>query len=208
MKLFAEGVARFIHFKPLHFWKRAFFNLWMEKAEMIFITGGARSGKSLLAEKLAHEQSGKVIYIATARTEDDEMRLRIKQHKERRPSDWQTIEAPADLPSAVAKAMDKNGTVLIDCVTVYISNRLLTFGLDAGERAGRMINGEINELTHICKSSNGNLIMVSNEVGMGIVPDNALGRAFRDIAGRANQKLAQAAQDVYLCVSGIPIKVK
>lgn len=175
---------------------------------MIFITGGARSGKSGFAEQLARERGGRVTYIATARAADEEMRLRIAEHEKRRPGSWRTVEAHINLSGAVAEATQGSGTVLVDCLTVYISNLLLTQGLGADKRVGHLVGGEIDRLAEVCKSANGSVILVSNEVGMGIVPDNALARAFRDIAGRANQKLAAAANEVYLCVSGIPVRVK
>ncbi|MHB0866481.1 MAG: bifunctional adenosylcobinamide kinase/adenosylcobinamide-phosphate guanylyltransferase [Thermoleophilia bacterium] len=179
---------------------------------MIFVTGGARSGKSGFAEKLTRERAaangGRVTYIATARAGDEEMRARIAEHQERRPADWETVEADADLTAAVSEALDSGGAVLVDCLTVYIANLLMTQGLGAGERVQRRVDREMEQLAALCAGANGRVVLVSNEVGMGIVPDNALARAFRDIAGRANQKLAAAADEVYLCVSGIPMQVK
>ena len=205
---------------------------------MIFVTGGARSGKSGLAEKLARERAiaaagsavadaanadagaatettdagagtdAAVIYIATAEAKDGEMRERIAEHRERRPAGWQTVEAPENLPDAVEEALSGGGIVLVDCLTVYISNLLMNNGIASGERVKRAVDREMDELVEVCRSGDGRVILVSNEVGMGIVPDNMLARTFRDVAGRANQKLAAAADEVYLCVSGIPMKVK
>lgn len=202
---------------------------------MIFVTGGARSGKSGLAEKLARERAdtagsadaanagaetdsarteagpdaeAAVTYIATAEPRDGEMRERIAEHRERRPAGWRTVEAPDNLPEAVEEALSADGIVLIDCLTVYISNLLMNQGIASGERVKRAVEREIDELVEVCRSGDGRVILVSNEVGMGIVPDNMLARTFRDVAGRANQKLAAAADEVYLCVSGIPMKVK
>ena len=192
---------------------------------MILVTGGARSGKSSLAERLARERGGPVTYIATAEAGDGEMRERIARHRERRPESWRTVEAPENLPDAVAEALGAGcdcggagaggeagaggaGLVLIDCLTVYISNLLVSQGIASSDRAGSAIDREVDRLVEICAGGNGRVIMVSNEVGMGIVPDNRLARVFRDAAGRANQKLAEAAEEVYLCVSGIPLKVK
>lgn len=199
---------------------------------MIFVTGGARSGKSGLAEKLAREQAAAaagsssaesagavdtedgagaqaaVTYIATAEPRDGEMRERIAEHRERRPAGWRTVEAPDNLPDAVEEALDGDGIVLVDCLTVYISNLLMSHGIASGERVKRAVDREMDELVEVCRSGDGRVILVSNEVGMGIVPDNMLARTFRDVAGRANQKLAAAANEVYLCVSGIPMKVK
>ncbi len=187
---------------------------------MIFITGGARSGKSGLAEKMALEKSmafvaaagaagdGAVTYIATAEPSDGEMRQRIAEHRERRPDGWQTIEAPENLPGAVDEALEDGGIVLVDCLTVYISNLLMNQGIAGGDRLKRTVDRELDQLVDVCQKNHGRVILVSNEVGMGIVPDNMLARTFRDVAGRANQKLAAAAEEVYLCVSGIPMKVK
>jgi len=177
---------------------------------MIFVTGGAKSGKSLLAERLADEkgEGDAVTYIATAEARDGEMRERIAEHRGRRPAGWRTVEAPGDLPGAVAGALADGGIVLVDCLTVYISNLLLNQGIAGGGRVARAVDREMDELVEVCAKGNGRVILVSNEVGMGIVPDNLLARTFRDIAGRANQKLAAAADEVYLCVSGIPVKVK
>ncbi|MCL4472768.1 MAG: bifunctional adenosylcobinamide kinase/adenosylcobinamide-phosphate guanylyltransferase [Actinobacteria bacterium] len=175
---------------------------------MIFVTGGARSGKSGLAEKIARGKSEEVTYIATAEPRDGEMRERIAEHRRRRPSGWRTVEAFENLPQAVGEALEDDGVVLIDCLTVYISNLLITQGIATGEHSRKAIDREIDQLVEVCRSGNGRVILVSNEVGMGIVPDNSLARTFRDAAGRANQKLAAAAEEVYLCVSGIPVKVK
>ena len=175
---------------------------------MIFVTGGARSGKSGLAERIAREKGGPVTYIATAEPGDGEMRERIARHREHRPDDWRTVEAPEDLPRAVAKALGGGGIVLIDCLTVYISNLLISQGIASSDRVRQAVDRDVDKLVDVCQKGNGRVILVSNEVGMGIVPGNRLARIFRDAAGRANQKLAAAAEEVYLCVSGIPLKVK
>lgn len=176
---------------------------------MIFITGGARSGKSSFAEKLANERGQKVTYLATASPDDAEMRQRIDTHRRRRPGGWKTVEVDGDLPGAVGRALEGGGTVLIDCITVYLAGLMpqAPDGSDGG-RAGEAVAAEVERLADVCRSGNGRVIVVSNEVGMGIVPVSPLGRAFRDVAGRANQRLAAAADEVYLCVSGIPLKVK
>jgi len=178
---------------------------------MIFVTGGARSGKSGLAERIAREKGGEVTYIATAQPRDGEMRERIAEHRGRRPGGWTTVEAPKNLAGAVEEALAGGGVVLVDCLTVYISNLLLSQGIAGGERVKRAVDREMERLVDVCQNADGvdgRIILVSNEVGMGIVPDNMLARTFRDVAGRANQKMAAAADEVYLCVSGIPLKVK
>lgn len=181
---------------------------------MIFITGGARSGKSALAESLARRLSsvpkkgdGAVTYIATATAGDSEMKARIEEHRRRRPADWTTIEAPADLAAALEKALAGGGTVLVDCLTLYLSNLMSEGGREPGGWLERL-DDEIDKVARLCRSGNGRVIIVSNEVGMGIVPENRLAREFRDAAGRANQRLAALADEVYMCVSGIPVKVK
>jgi adenosylcobinamide kinase/adenosylcobinamide-phosphate guanylyltransferase len=186
---------------------------------MILITGGARSGKSALAEKLAAQLAGEsgreVVYIATAEAGDGEMRARIDEHRRRRPEGWATLEAPVDLPGAIEQALADDRTILVDCLTVYISNLMHARGLSndsnkglSDEACGDGVDKELERLVDACRSGNGHLIIVSNEVGMGIVPGNRLAREFRDAAGRANQKLAALADEVYMCISGIPMKVK
>ncbi len=171
---------------------------------LIFITGGARSGKSKLALKLAERTGGKVAFIATAQAGDDEMAERILIHKKSRPKEWTTIEEPIDIPSAISKVADHD-VAIIDCLTLLLSNLMLEDnGLD--ETDG--ILDEMEDLVKASGSFEGTVIIVSNEVGMGIVPENELARKFRDLAGRANQIMANAADEVYLCVSGIPVKLK
>ena len=182
-------------------------------ASLTFVTGGARSGKSGFAEQLAVQGGGPVTYIATAEPGDTEMRRRIEEHRRRRPGSWRTVEAPLDLPEAVTAALAGGGTVLVDCLTVYLSNLLLRdeqLDLDAASVAAER---ETGRLAALCSQDGAvadcsRLIIVSNEVGMGIVPDTELGRIFRDAAGRANQRLAAAAEAVFLCVSGISVRIK
>ncbi len=171
---------------------------------MIFITGGARSGKSALAERLAQQQADDfgcgVTFIATAEAGDGEMRERIEEHRRRRPPAWETVEAPLNLPQAAATALDRGQVVLVDCLTLYLANLM-----QAGD--GRVEAG-LERLAAVAAAGDGRLIVVSNEVGMGIVPDNGAARRFRDLAGRANQRLAALADEVYMCVAGIPVRVK
>jgi adenosylcobinamide kinase/adenosylcobinamide-phosphate guanylyltransferase len=185
-----------------------------QENKMIFITGGARSGKSSLAESLARRLStlaggreGAVTYIATARAGDREMQARIEEHRRRRPAGWTTIEAPDDLAGVLESALAGGGTVLVDCLTLYLSNLMHADGCE-GRYIGELVDEEIEKLVGVCRSGNGRVIVVSNEVGMGIVPENRLAREFRDAAGRANQKLAALADEVFMCISGIPMKVK
>ena len=168
--------------------------------KLIFITGGARSGKSALAQKLANNLSKKVIYIATAGARDKEMELRIKIHRKNRPSHWKTVEREKNVTEVLSRIAKKSEVILLDCLTLLISNLLLS-----GEKK---ILKEIRQLVDEIKRVKATVLIVSNEVGMGIVPDNKLARRFRDTAGRANQIVAQSADEVYLVVSGMTIKIK
>ena len=267
-------------------------------AKMTFVLGGARSGKSAFAEGLARKYND-VVYIATAEVKDEEMRDRIQIHRARRPFNWKTIEAPFHVDMVIPNLDEKVGVVYLDCITLYITNMLLSdeTGSYRGERPfaltnddknsltpparggemkwvatpgkgategkitpregstereatpsegvaerektlpsldgrgkgeGEKVNfidsegrqrenlkqkqsqilGEINKLCKVCRESKSDVIIVSNEVGLGIVPDNALSRVFRDIAGSANQILADEADEVYFMVAGIAQKIK
>ncbi len=168
--------------------------------KLIFITGGARSGKSIFAQKLANGLSKKVTYIATAQARDKEMELRIKIHRMNRPPHWKTVEKEKSIAEVLSRIAEKSEVILLDCLTLLISNLLLSGRKD--------ILKEIRQLVSKIKKIKATVLIVSNEVGMGIVPDNKLARRFRDIAGKANQIIAQAADEVYLVVSGISIKMK
>lgn len=173
-------------------------------SSLIFITGGARSGKSKLAVRLAKESGGKVAFIATARAEDEEMVERILLHRRSRPKEWTTIEEPIDVASAIAMAHGHD-VVIIDCLTLLLSN--LMFASNSPNETDRILN-DVKELAEAARGFEGTVIVVSNEVGMGIVPENELAREFRDLAGTANQIIAGAADEVYVCFSGIPIRIK
>lgn len=165
---------------------------------MILITGGARSGKSTFAEKLAARHD-EVIYIATAQAFDDEMRDRIAKHKARRPDHWSTIEAPFDADKFIKEL--RADCLLFDCLTVYLSNFLL-------QPSAQAVDEYFQRLLDALKNFNGTSIAVTNEVGSGIVPVNALAREFRDQQGLINQRFAAAADEVYLCACGLPLKLK
>ena len=171
---------------------------------IIFITGGARSGKSTLAVELAKKSNGKVAFIATAQAGDDEMKKRISLHKQERPKDWTTIEEPMDVASAIDSSCGHN-VVIIDCMTLLVSNLLC---LDENMAETQWILEKIGQLVNPAKKFDGTVIIISNEVGMGIVPENKLARDFRDIAGKANQIIANSADQVYVCFSGIPLLIK
>ena len=175
---------------------------------MKLITGGARSGKSTFAESLMEDYS-EVCYIATARPSDDEeMKERIAKHRARRPDHWHTLEGDRNLASNLPAA----DAVLLDCVTVLLSNYLFDSGEELTEGSVQKVEDEVKEelmlLSDFCKKENMELVFVTNEVGSGIVPMHPLSRAFRDIQGRVNQFLASRAEEVYLVVSGIPVRIK
>ena len=163
------------------------------------ILGGARSGKSSHAEALADAWPGRRVYIATAQAGDEEMAQRIEAHRKRRGWQWSTIEAPLHLVSALQDADSTDCFILIDCVTLWISNLMLA---DTG------VGAEIERLANELPRLDARIVLVSNEVGLGIVPDNALARRFRDVAGWANQRLAQAADEVLFIAAGLPLVLK
>ncbi len=193
-------------------------------AKITFVLGGVRSGKSAFAEELAKKYHD-VAYIATAEARDDEMRERIRIHRERRPASWMTIESPYHVDRVVSDLNGKISMVLIDCITLYITNMLLcsekafsgemanSSGCSSIEKASpkqrqKHILAGIDKLSQVCRESKSDVIIISNEVGLGIVPDNALSREFRDIAGCVNQILAEEADEVYFMVAGITQRIK
>jgi adenosylcobinamide kinase/adenosylcobinamide-phosphate guanylyltransferase len=174
---------------------------------LILVTGGARAGKSTFAGQLAHQLGGDrdVCFVATAEPGDDEMRVRITAHRAARPPGWRTIEAARHLGSALAGAPAVR-VALIDCLTLLVSNVLLAQP-DAAD-PWPAVEAELNALIRFAAQPDVTMVVVSNEVGLGIVPENRLARAYRDLLGRANQRLAAAAAEVYLVVSGIPLEIK
>ncbi len=176
-------------------------------ARTIFVTGGARSGKSFFAEKLAREFASPLCYVATAQSLDSEMDERIRRHRERRGGEWSTIEEPIHLSQALARCDGQYQVVLVDCVTLWLSNLLFKYE-DIGERCEERILEDLQRLKSTLQGMITPVILVSNEVGMGIVPDNSLARMFRDIAGTANQALAGTADEVHVVISGIPLRLK
>jgi adenosylcobinamide kinase/adenosylcobinamide-phosphate guanylyltransferase len=169
-------------------------------ARVVFITGGARSGKSSFALNEASKLKGKKAFIATLQPLDEEMKARVQRHKAERSTEWNTFEEPLDLKKLLSQLNDYS-VVLIDCLTLWLSNLMLK---------GRDIDLEIEELISALNSKRETLrvFIVSNEVGMGIVPENKMARQFRDVAGMLNQKMAQIADEVYFLVSGMPLKIK
>lgn len=165
---------------------------------IILVLGGARSGKSAYAEALAIA-GGTARYLATAQAFDDEMTARIDLHKSRRGAGWTTFEEPLDLVGVLQRIARPDAPVLVDCLTLWTSNLLF---------AERDLEAEGDALAGCLRDLNGSVIFVANEVGLGIVPDNALARRFRDAAGRLNQKIAAAADRVVFVAAGLPMILK
>jgi adenosylcobinamide kinase/adenosylcobinamide-phosphate guanylyltransferase len=177
--------------------------------KLTLVLGGARSGKSSFAQKIAQDRGGdRVVYVATAEAGDEEMRERIQKHRRSRPSNWRTLEIPCDVGAAILTQAKDAPVVLLDCLTLLISNLLVEADGPFAAEIETQITGEVDALVVCAKTLAGDLIIVSNEVGMGLVPPYPLGRAFRDIVGRANQDLARNADEVYLLVAGIPMVLK
>lgn len=165
----------------------------------VLVLGGARSGKSRTALQLTEASSEKKVFIATAQAYDDEMRERITRHQLERDTSWQTREAPLDLAEAIRTNAGPGRTVLVDCLTLWLSNLML---------AERDAERETDILVETVKAAAGPLVLVSNEVGQGIVPATPLGRRFRDEQGRLNQRIAEACEAVVFVAAGCPILLK
>lgn len=180
---------------------------------IIFIVGGVRSGKSKFACQLAEKCGGEITFIATAEILDEEMQERIALHRKKRPSHWKLIEEPYDIVGAIRKARRSN-CIIIDCLTLLITNWLLSdrkrtlpdiYGI---AKESDEIFEKLSAFLNQAKKMKPTIIIISNEVGMGIVPEKKLGRLFRDISGWANQMVADEAKEVYFMVSGIPLRIK
>jgi len=174
--------------------------------KIVLILGGARSGKSSYAQKTAADRGGSVLFCATARPLDDEMRERIEAHRRSRPAGWDTLEAKDNLAAALADKAGKYDTVIIDCITLLAANCMGDTA--GGAQAEQSVEAEVDGLISLMQQSRCSFILVSNEVGGGIVPENALARVYRDALGRANQRLAAAADEVILMAAGLPLKLK
>jgi adenosylcobinamide kinase/adenosylcobinamide-phosphate guanylyltransferase len=168
----------------------------------VLVIGGCRSGKSRHALHLAEQVSGQKIFIATCIPQDKEMEQRVMHHQRRRANSWKTIEAPIFLPEAIIKHGLKGNVLLVDCLTLWINNLIMD------DRNSAKIDNHIIDLIRSLDEAECPVILVSNEVGCGIVPENKLARRFRDIAGFTNQKVAGCADRVIWMVAGIPVKIK
>ncbi len=179
------------------------------------ITGGARSGKSSFGEKLLKESNGRKGYIATAVAFDDGMKDRIKKHQSNRPSSWKTYELPFNISNLIKDISKECDIVILDCITVFTSNILFEKELDWDnvtfeeiDLLEKNIAIEIKKIINLAREYKLNMIIITNEIGSGIVPDNKLSRVYRDIAGRVNQLLGKLSDDVYVSISGLPLKLK
>lgn len=176
---------------------------------LTLILGGARSGKSTHAEQLAAAQGGRVLYVATAQAWDDEMAARIAHHRAARPAAWRTLEAPHNVGATIQAAADSADIVLVDCLTLLANNVIGALPEDAPvDRAEAALRAEMDALLAAYAAGDATWIVVSNEVGLGIVPAYALGRVYRDALGRANQQIAASADRVLFMVAGLPLTVK
>ena len=169
-------------------------------AKVILIGGGARSGKSRFALTYAERMGGRCTFVATAQASDDEMAARIARHQAERHADWVTVEEPLALPETLAR-IDAD-VVLVDCLTLWLANLLMRGDASAD------VESSVERLVQTAAAHRGHVIMVTNEVGMGLVPEHALGRLFRDIAGRAHQRIAAAADEVYMAAMGLVIRLR
>ena len=183
-------------------------------SEIILILGGARSGKSSFAQRLASSLSQRVLYIAPLVPQDEEMRRRVELHQKTRPSHWRTLEAPSGVAQALREQIDDAEVVILDCLSLLVANlmspdhdlvQLEKADIEALERE---MSAELEALLACAEDFSAKLIIVSNEVGMGLVPPYPSGRAYRDLLGRANQLISERADKVYMMIAGLPIELK
>ena len=172
---------------------------------LTLVLGGVRAGKSRYAQKLA-QGGGRVLYAATAEAGDEEMAARIQAHREERPADWATVEEPIDVVGALESRLSEVDTVLLDCLTLWVSNLLLQ-APDNEETLAR-IQAQARRLIQLCERSDACWIIVSNEVGLGVIPATRLGRDYADALGRVNQLFAAAADDVIVMFAGLPVNIR
>ncbi|NLF50869.1 MAG: bifunctional adenosylcobinamide kinase/adenosylcobinamide-phosphate guanylyltransferase [Leptolinea sp.] len=177
--------------------------------KLTLVLGGARSGKSTFAQQLAGKSNGKVLYIATARILDDEMERRVALHRASRPPSWTTLELPEKITTGLTDIQGVYDVILLDCVTMLLNESFLSLPEDADEiEMTESSEVAIEDLISAIQLHSSPWILVSNEVGMGIVPETLMGRVFRDVQGRANQRLAAMADEVFFITAGIPMKIK
>jgi len=175
----------------------------------VLITGGARSGKSRFAVELALKLGGRVLFVATAVAGDEEMRQRIEEHQRARPSAWRTLEVTTHVGSQISQQIGGARVVIVDCITLLVNNILNQYSpRTVASVIEQGVTSEINELVECINHTDASFIIVTNEVGTGLVPANRIGRLYRDLLGKANQLLAQQVDEVYLMVAGLPVQIK
>jgi adenosylcobinamide kinase/adenosylcobinamide-phosphate guanylyltransferase len=184
-------------------------------SKVILVTGGARSGKSNFAEQLCINRNNETAYIATSIPFDDELKDRVKKHKESRPQNWNTYEIYKDIYSIIEEISKKHKTAILDCVTLLVNNLMFTYEIDIDKANQDQINNlemyikdQVSKLFKEIKKTDLYFVTVTNELGMAVVPDNKLSRVYTDIVGRINQCIASQSDEVYFVVSGIPMKIK
>ena len=179
----------------------------------ILITGGARSGKSRFAQELASRSNEAVLFVATAVAGDEEMRQRIEEHRRSRPATWPTLEVTTNIGSQIKQKIGGIRLVIVDCITLLVNNIFNQYSHQADEQIDaslieREVTAEIDKLLECISYTDASFIIVTNEVGSGLVPANKVSRLYRDLLGKANQMLAERADEVYLMVSGLPLQIK
>ena len=179
----------------------------------ILIIGGARSGKSRFAQEIALKSGKPVLFVATAEAGDEEMRRRIEEHRKTRPTAWNTLEVTTHIGSQIRKKFGGAEVIIVDCITLLVNNIFSQYSDQNGEPAEaslieQKVTSEINELLKCISHIDASFIIVTNEVGLGVVPATRMGRLYRDLLAKANRMLAQAADEVYLMVAGLPQLIK
>ncbi|MCL0052954.1 bifunctional adenosylcobinamide kinase/adenosylcobinamide-phosphate guanylyltransferase [Dehalococcoidales bacterium] len=178
----------------------------------ILIIGGARSGKSRFAQELALKLGGPVLFVATAVAGDEEMQRRIEEHQKARPATWSTIEVTTNLASQIFHQIGEAQVVIVDCITLLVNNIFSQSSNHTGEPIDdfieQKVTSEISQLIECINQIDASFIIVTNEVGLGLVPTSKVGRLYRDLLGKANQLLAEQADEIYLMVAGLPVQIK
>ena len=183
------------------------------KLKKILLIGGARSGKSHFAQELAPKLGEPVLFVATAEAGDEEMQRRIEAHRRSRPAEWSTLEVTTHIGSQIVQNIGDARVVIVDCITLLVNNIMGQHGYQTDEQIDAShieseVAGEINELIECINRVDASFILVTNEVGTGLVPVSSTGRLYRDVLGKANQILAEHADEVYLMVAGLPVPIK